>query len=75
MNTKNLIQLARQINAEDLTGVDHVRIVNIVGAEHGMSVMQTSSGSNGICAALVKGNTTGKFYYVTKRNSNLFVIL
>lgn len=75
MKLANLLKNANDLKAEDLTFASTDYIVNLVGRETGMTLIAEVKGTAGTTAALVKGKLTGKFYYVTRRNPNLFVVL
>ena len=75
MKLSSLLKIASESKAEDLTFSPSDYIVDLVGRETGMILVAEARGTNGITAALVKGKMSGKCYYVTRRNKNLFVIL
>lgn len=61
--------------AEDLTKKRFAEIDAIRVAECGFDTIAYSTGIYGVTGVLVKGNTTGKLYAVTARNSALFQVM
>lgn len=61
--------------AEDLTRKGFAEIDAIRVTECGFETIAYSAGLYGCTGVLVKGNTTGKLYAVTARNSALFQVM
>ena len=61
--------------ATDLTKKNFSEIDAIRVAECGFDTIAYSTGVYGVTGVLVKGNTSGKLYAVTARNSALFQVM
>lgn len=72
---KNIRNYVATNTAEDLTKKNFSEIDAIRVAECGFDTIAYSTGIYGVTGVLVKGNTTGKLYAVTARNSALFQVM
>jgi len=75
VNKKDILNMAKNLNAEDLTNASIEYINQTKEKEQYFEDVAHSLGVYGCNACIVKGHKTSKFYFVRARNRNLWYLM
>ena len=75
LNKKKVCELANILESKDITYLNSKEVEEIERNEKGFICICFSNNNYGVSSWLGKGRTSGKFYLIQSRVSNLYIVM